>query len=188
MTKDRGRDSFCAVLVLFVLFYGPALPAVVSGAGAGIAFFASSGNSGYCNMIAFPACIWSIISAGAVFDANLGGLGFCVDPTSCAQNKQTYAACTPQDVAWAYTTSADQEAPYSNTASFLSLLAPSHNAYTTAMGGGYTPTFGGTSAASPHAAGAAAVLRSAATALPGSPLSLPTWARSSQAREITLPM
>jgi subtilisin family serine protease len=122
-------------------------------------------------MIAFPACTSFIISAGAVFDADLGGLGFCVNPTSCAQNKQTYASCTPQDVAWAYTTSADQEAPYSNTASFLSLLAPSHNAHTTAMGGGYTPTSGGTSAASPHAAGAAAVLQSAATALLGSPLS-----------------
>ena len=140
-------------------------------AAAGIAFFASSGNSGYCNMVASPACISSVISVGAVFDAALGGLGFCVDPTSCAPNKQTYASCTPQDVAWAYTTSADQEAPYSNTASFLSLLAPSHNAYTTAMGGGYAPTFGGTSAASPYAAGAAAVLQSAATALLGSPLS-----------------
>ena len=139
-------------------------------------------------MIAFPACISSIISAGAVFDADLGGLGFCVDPTSCAQNKQTYASCTPQDVAWAYTTSADQEAPYSNTASFLSLLAPSHNAYTTAMGGGYTPTFGGTSAASPYAAGPrpfSSLLR-----LPfwEAPSPLPTWARSSQARAITLPM
>ena len=109
--------------------------------------------------------------AAQVFDADLGRLGFGVDPASCAQNKQAYAACTPQDVAWAYTTSADQEAPYSNTASFLSLLTPSHNAYTTAMGGGYTPTFGGTSAASPYAAGTAAVLQSAATALLGSPFS-----------------
>jgi subtilisin family serine protease len=56
------------------------------------------------------------------------------------------------------------------------------------MGGGYTPTFGGTSAASPYAAGTAAVLQSAATALLGSPFSLPTWARSSQARAIILPM
>ena len=152
--------------------YSPSMTqAAANVAGAAIAFFASSGNSGYCNMIAFPACISSIISAGAVFDADLGGLGFCVDPTSCAQNKQTYAACTPQDVAWAYSTSADQEAPYSNTASFLSLLAPSHNAYATAMGGGYTPMFGGTSAASPYAAWAATVLQSAATALLGSPLS-----------------
>ena len=151
--------------------YSPSMTqAAANAAGAAIAFFASSGNSGYCNMIAFPACISSIISAGAVFDADLGRLGFGVDPASCAQNKQAYAARTPQDVAWAYTTSADQEAPYSNTASFLSLLTPSHNAYTTAMGGGYTPTFGGTSAASPYAARTTAVLQSAATALLRKPL------------------
>jgi hypothetical protein len=64
----------------------------------------------------------------------------------------------------------DQVAVYSNTASFLSLLAPSNWATTTALGGGYWTAaygFGGTSAASPYAAGAAACLQSAAKAITG---------------------
>jgi hypothetical protein len=63
--------------------YSPSMTqAPANAAGAAIAFFASYGNSGYCSMIAFPACNSSTISAGAVFDADLGGLGFGVDPTS----------------------------------------------------------------------------------------------------------
>jgi len=65
---------------------------------------------------------------------------------------------------------ADQVTTYSNTASFLSLFAPSEWAYTTQLGGGYWDTpngFGGTSAACPYAAGAAAVLQSMAKARTG---------------------
>jgi hypothetical protein len=72
-----------------------------------------------------------------------------------------------QLVAWSYSTAPNRETPYSNTANFLGLFAPSHNAYTTARGGGYTSNFGGTSAACPYAAGAAAVLQSAAKTLNG---------------------
>ncbi|HVN72199.1 MAG TPA: S8 family serine peptidase [Desulfomonilia bacterium] len=144
---------------------------------AGITLFASSGNEGYCDKIDFPACISNVISVGAVFDANIGGVGACVDPSSCAPNKQTYAGCSTNTIAWAYTTAADQVAPYSNTASFLDMFAPSHNAYTTSLGGGYTSTFGGTSASCPYAAGAAACIQSAAKAGTGSFLS-PAQVRS----------
>jgi hypothetical protein len=58
---------------------------------------------------------------------------------------------------------------YSNTASFLGVLAPAHRAYTTDIvgaggysSGDYDTSFGGTSAACPYAAGAVAALQSAA--------------------------
>jgi hypothetical protein len=67
---------------------------------------------------------------------------------------------------------------YSNTASFLGVLAPSNRAYTTDIAGssGYSSgdfysDFGGTSAACPYAAGAAACIQSAAIQIFGSALS-----------------
>jgi len=59
---------------------------------------------------------------------------------------------------------------YSNSASFLILMAPSNWATTTRLGGGYWDSpngFGGTSAACPYAAGAAACLQSASKTLNG---------------------
>jgi len=142
--------------------------AAANAVAAGITIFASSGNNGYCNAIAWPSCISSVIAVGAVFDASLGSLGFCVDASSCAPNQGTYASCSPNPIAWSYSIMPDRETPYSNTAPILGLLAPSHNAYTTAKGGSYVSNFGGTSAASPYAAGAAAILQSAAKAKLGS--------------------
>jgi hypothetical protein len=107
-------------------------------------------------------------SVGAVLDANIGGLGFCVTSDSCAANKQTYPSCNTGYVAWFYSSAADMVVPSSNTSSFMTMLAPSKNAYTTALGNGYTSTFGGTSAACPYAAGAAACIQSAAKAATGS--------------------
>lgn len=114
----------------------------------GITLFASSGNNAYTNMIASPACLTNVISVGAVYDANVGyhGYSVCTDPT----------------------TAPDQITCYSNSASFLGLLAPSHDAYTTAVGGIYTTAFGGTSAASPYATGAAGILQSYAKSTTGS--------------------
>ena len=136
--------------------------AAANAVAAGITIFVSSGNNGYCNAIAWPSCISHVIAVGAVFDASLGTLGFCVDPSSCAPNQGTHASCSPNPVAWSYSITPDRETPYSNTAPILGLLAPSHMAYTTAKGGSYVSNFGGTSAASPYAAGAAAILQNAA--------------------------
>nr|NJM01451.1 S8 family serine peptidase [Desulfobacula sp.] len=128
---------------------------------AGITLFASSGNDGYCGSLASPACVSPIISVGAVFDANIGGVGFCVSPDSCAPNQGTHASCGTDPVAWVYSPAADMVAPYTNIATFLDILAPSHNATAPHAGGGYVAAFGGTSAACPYAAGAAACLQSA---------------------------
>lgn len=102
---------------------------------AGIAPVVASGNSATANALSSPACAPAAISVGAVYDANVGGLSFsnCSNPT----------------------TVADQVTCFSNSASFLTLLAP--GALITA--GGYT--MAGTSQAAPHVAGAFAVLRGA---------------------------
>jgi subtilisin family serine protease len=122
---------------------------------AGITVLAASGNDGYYNAICWPACISSVISVGAVYDAAIG--------------TQAFSICTDTQ------TAADKVTCYSNTASFLDILAPSHNAYTTDIagssgysGGDYYAAFGGTSAACPYAAGAVACLQSAAKDRTGS--------------------
>ncbi len=144
---------------------------------AGITIFASSGNAGRCDSIASPACISWVNSVGAVYDANFGTNYPCVSSASCAP--KTAGACPP----WGYyatdNTQPDMVPSYSDTASFLTLLAPSDLATTTDIvgSGGYDPVldyysfFGGTSAASPYAAGAAAVLQQAAKANTGHYLS-----------------
>ena len=138
---------------------------------AGIAVLASSGNDGYCDSIASPACLSSVISVGAVYDAAFGTYLPCVSSACCAPK-------TPGGCASGYyctdVTAPDKVASYANTASFLSLLAPANQCYTLDIVGpaGYTtgdyyPSFGGTSAACPYAAGAVACLQSAAKALTG---------------------
>lgn len=99
----------------------------------GITVVAASGNEGFTDGIAKPACTPGVVSVGAVYDANVGGLnwGLCTDSTTVADN----VAC------------------FSNSASFLTLLAPG----ALIVAGGFT--MGGTSQASPHVAGAVAVLR-----------------------------
>jgi subtilisin family serine protease len=139
----------------------------------GITLFASSGNDGYCDSMGWPACISHVISVGAVYDAEFttSSIGWCVDAGSCAN--KILGGCTS---GW-YSLQkpvAGRVIVYSNAASFLGLLAPSNWATTTQLGGGYYSTahgFGGTSAACPYAAGAAAVLQSASKNLTGSFLS-----------------
>ncbi|HEG44770.1 MAG TPA: hypothetical protein ENH94_12070 [Phycisphaerales bacterium] len=125
---------------------------------AGITILASSGNDGYCNSLAAPAAFSSVISVGAVYDAPLGGIGFCVESDSCGGESDI--DCSTNWICYDGST-ADMVTCYSNTASFLDILAPSHDAYTTDIGAGYNPGFGGTSAACPYAAGAVACLQSA---------------------------
>ena len=146
--------------------------AAANAVAAGMTLFVSSGNDGYCDSTGWPACISHVISVGAVYDANLGrnpptGFVGCIKSGSCVGN-----TAPPCDEKWYVDqpANADQVTTYSNTASFLSLLAPAEWATTTKLGGGYKDTangFGGTSAASPYAAGAAAVLQSAAKSITG---------------------
>ncbi len=135
---------------------------------AGMTLFISSGNDGLCDSISWPGCLSDVISVGAVYDADIGTVGNCVDDSSCASNAASN--CPSGEFRAIDNTAADMVTSYSNTASFLTLFAPSHNAYTLNRIIGtnlFREDFGGTSAASPYAAGAGAAVQSAAKALTG---------------------
>ncbi|MBI2432635.1 MAG: S8 family serine peptidase, partial [Candidatus Hydrogenedentes bacterium] len=146
--------------------------AALNAVNAGITVLASSGNDGFCDSIAWPACISYVISVGAVYDANFGTYYPCLNALSCAP--KTAGGCSTGYFG-TDATAADKVTSYSNTASFLGILAPSNAAYTLdiAGSGGYSSgdyysSFGGTSAACPYAAGAVLALQSANMAINGS--------------------
>jgi subtilisin family serine protease len=122
----------------------------------GIAVFVASGNSGCGTGISFPACASSAISVGAVYDAALGQRAFITandcGSSTCVGNPNPLECCVDT------TTAAGKVTCYTNSSSLLDLLAPAHEATTTRLGGGFQSNFGGTSAATPYAAGAAALL------------------------------
>jgi hypothetical protein len=116
-----------------------------------VAVVVASGNENQRNGLAFPSCLSKAISVGAVYDGNIGGVGFGGEH--------------PCDDA---TTASDQVTCYSNSANYLTILGPSHNARSPQAGvgalrGSYNPEFGGTSAATPYVAGAIAALMSVDT-------------------------
>ena len=106
---------------------------------AGITSAVSSGNDKYLDALGTPACAPAALSVGAVYDNNVGSI--------------SYSSCTDT------TTAADKVTCFSNSASFLTLLAP--GSLITAAG----ITMAGTSQAAPHAAGAVAVLKGAESSL-----------------------
>ena len=136
---------------------------------AGVTVVVSSGNEGLCSATGWPACINSVMAIGAVYDANIGGPGWCVSPSSCVGSSN--GGCSSGFACFDNTTTADQVTCYSNSANFLSVLAPSNNARVPAIGGGFTDTFGGTSTAAPYTAGAAALVQDYAATLLGGFLS-----------------
>ena len=101
---------------------------------AGIFIAVASGNDTYTNGISSPACVPGAVSVGAVYDSNVGAL--------------YWSKCTDS------VTAADKVTCFSNSASFLGLLAP--GALIDAAG----LQMGGTSQAAPHVAGAVAALKS----------------------------
>lgn len=116
----------------------PFVTQITNARSAGILSVVASGNNGYTDGISMPACTPGVVSVGAVYDANVGGLQWT-----------TGASTTCTD----YTTAADKITCFSNSANYLTMLAP--GALITAAG----ITMGGTSQATPHVAGAVAVMR-----------------------------
>jgi hypothetical protein len=107
---------------------------------AGVVPFASAGNAGTANQLVSPACVSSAVSVGAVYATSYGAISY-LPPNACTESA----------------TFADAIACYSQSNSNLSLLAPGSFWQVSTQGGGETQSFGGTSAASPAAAGAALV-------------------------------
>jgi subtilisin family serine protease len=100
---------------------------------AGISVVASSGNQARIDGVGRPSCIPGVISVGATYDANIGGVSWGT-------------TCTDQS------TFVDKIVCFSNSSARLDVLAP--GAIITAGG----VSMGGTSQASPHVAGAVALL------------------------------
>lgn len=103
----------------------------------GVATVISSGNNAFLDSLSAPGCVSSAISVGATWDEG-GWIGGC---------EATF-------------TTVDKVACYSNSASFLKLLAPGSAINSSIPGTGYA-IFHGTSMAAPQISGAFAVLRQA---------------------------
>jgi subtilisin family serine protease len=105
---------------------------------AGILTVAAAGNDGYTNALLQPAATSGVVSVGAVYDSQMGQMKWA-RPSNCSDA----------------TTAADKVTCFSNSASFLTLLAP--GTWISAAGERMSVT----SQAAPHVAGAVAVLRAA---------------------------
>ena len=115
----------------------PYVNAIASAKAAGIVATIASGNNGFTNGISSPACTPGAMSVGATYDANVGGITYSSVP------------CTDS------TTAADKVTCFSNSATYLTMLAPGAIITTSVSSGA------GTSYAAPFIAAAVAVLRSA---------------------------
>jgi subtilisin family serine protease len=127
--------GYCDQDTSFTQLFASAINALVA---RGTSVFACSGNGGLTTAMGAPACVQNAISVGAVYDApfsNGVNTSFCSVPVAVP----------------------DQITCFSNSDATLDLLAPGALITSDGIGGGLS-TYAGTSQATPHCAGAAAVL------------------------------
>lgn len=103
----------------------PQLPALATAAAhartAGISLFAPAGDDGYCDRLAWPACLSAVNSIGAVYGEAFGWVERCVAADSCALTEDDQA-CRSGTLARAHAMDGEV-AVDSNSHQVLSLLA-----------------------------------------------------------------
>lgn len=128
----------------------PAFAAAVQAArDQGIVIFASSGNKGSTTSMGAPACLSASVAVGAVYDSDLGR-----EPNSGTYQTQfggSWPACADDPATLTTVTC------FTNRTGKLALVAPGARITSTGLGSGIS-TFTGTSQASPHVAGVAALM------------------------------
>jgi subtilisin family serine protease len=124
---------------------------------AGVVVVAAAGNEGYSNALSTPACGSKVIAVGATYKSDYPN---CEDGTSefdwCLDPFCFFSLCTDSEP-WQ-----DQHVCFSNSSSNLDVVAPGAVIWSasTAAGGSSITTMSGTSQASPHVAGLAALILS----------------------------
>lgn len=148
----------------------------------GITIVASAGNDGWCESLTAPSCLSGVISVGATYDISSGTSNtYKVSATSC----NPIDTSKPSSSSYFWTTipslTAGAVIPYSNTASFLDVLAPAaftrtpdpigddgrNTSASSNLHSDWNSQFAGTSAAAPYVSGLVARLQERAFTLTG---------------------
>jgi hypothetical protein len=108
--------------------------------------FAASGNWGHCDRMGAPACVSAATAVAAVYDGNYGR-----EPDSGLYYFNPYYVCYDD------ATAGDQVCCFSDRSFCNALAAPGRYITSAGMGGG-TSTYTGTSQATPHCCGVAALV------------------------------